>query len=175
MSAVLLALAATFAGLSLVAIGGINVLLPEIRRQVVDVHGWMSEPAFASLFAIANAAPGPNVIVVSLVGWQVAGVPGLLVATAAIVLPCGLLAFWVGRALARWGATRPVQVIKAAWAPLGLGLMLASGVTMMRAVDHDLLSVAISLGASLFVVVSRRNPLWPLAIGSLASMVALHL
>ena len=174
MSAVLLTLAATFASLSLVAIGGINVLLPEIRRQVVDVHGWMSEPAFASLFAIANAAPGPNVIVVSLVGWQVAGPAGLLVATLAIVPPACLLAFWVGRALARWGGTRPVQVIKAAWAPLGLGLMLASGVTMMRAVDQDLLGLVISLGTALFIVTSRRNPLWPLAAGTLASVVALH-
>jgi chromate transporter len=59
--------------LSLVSIGGINVLLPEIRRQVVNVHGWMTDAAFAHAFAIASAAPGPNVIVVSLIGWQVAG------------------------------------------------------------------------------------------------------
>ena len=71
--------------LSLVSIGGINVLLPEIRRQVVDVHGWMTDAAFAHTFAIASAAPGPNVIVVSLIGWQVAGWAGLLVATLAIM------------------------------------------------------------------------------------------
>lgn len=118
--------------------------------------------------------PRPNVIVVSLVGWQVAGAAGLLVATIAIVLPAGLLAFWVGRAIVRWGGTRPVQVIKAAWAPLGLGLMLASGVSMMRAVDQGAPGVAISLGTALFVVASRRNPLWPLALGTLAGVAALH-
>jgi chromate transport protein ChrA len=66
MTSVLMELARTFAMLSLVSIGGINVLLPEIRRQVVDVHGWMTDAAFAHTFAIASAAPGPNVIVVSL-------------------------------------------------------------------------------------------------------------
>jgi hypothetical protein len=73
MTGILAELARTFALLSLVSIGGINVLLPEIRRQVVDVHGWMTDAAFAHTFAIASAAPGPNVIVVSLIGWQVAG------------------------------------------------------------------------------------------------------
>jgi chromate transporter len=87
MTGVLAELARTFATLSLVSIGGINVLLPEIRRQVVDVHGWMTDAVFAHTFAIASAAPGPNVIVVSLIGWQVAGWPGLLVATLAIMIP----------------------------------------------------------------------------------------
>src|SRR5262245_7100846 len=108
MSGPLADLAGTFGMLSLVSIGGINVLLPEIHRQVVDVHGWMSDAAFANLFAIANAAPGPNVIVISLIGWQVAGLAGLLVATLAIMIPSCSLAFLVGRGIARWGSSRIV-------------------------------------------------------------------
>lgn len=168
-------LAATFASLSLVSIGGINVLLPEIRRQVVDVHGWMSDAAFTSTFAIANAAPGPNIIVVSLVGWQVAGTAGLLVATLAIMVPACTLTWIVARMLVRWSQSAAVAVVKRAWIPLALGLMLASGVSMMRAVDRDLVTVAISLGTAAFVVLSRRNPLWALAAGTVANIVALHL
>lgn len=167
-------LAATFASLSLVSIGGINVLLPEIRRQVVDVHGWMSDAAFTSTFAIASAAPGPNIIVVSLVGWQVAGMAGLVVATLAIMVPACTLAWIAARMLARWSHSTAVAVVKSAWVPLALGLMLASGVSMMRAVDRDVVTGVISLGTAAFVVLSRRNPLWALATGTVANIVALH-
>ena len=154
MTSVLMELARTFAMLSLVSIGGINVLLPEIRWQVVDVHGWMTDAAFAHTFAIASAAPGPNVIVVSLIGWQVAGWAGLLVATLAIMIPsCALAALVL----------------------LGLGLMLASGVSMMRTVDGDAFTVAISLATAAFVVASRRNPLWALAAGTCVNIIALHM
>jgi chromate transporter len=173
MTSVLAEFARTFAMLSLVSIGGINVLLPEIRRQVVDVHGWMTDAAFAHTFAIANAAPGPNVIVVSLIGWQVAGWAGLLVATLAIMIPsCALL---TARVLARWSDSEAVAVLKAALVPLGLGLMLASGVSMMRTVDRDAFTVAISLATAAFVVASRRNPLWALAAGTCVNIVALHM
>jgi chromate transporter len=172
---VLAELARTFAMLSLVSIGGINVLLPEIHHEVVDVHGWMTDAAFAHTFAIASAAPGPNVIVVSLIGWQVAGWPGLLVATLAIMGPSCVLAFGVGRLLARWSASRVVAIVRDALVPLGLGLMLASGVSLMRAVDTDVVTVAISLAAAAFLLLSRRNPLWALAVGTCVNIVALHL
>jgi chromate transporter len=174
MTGVLAELARTFATLSLVSIGGINVLLPEIRRQVVDVHGWMTDAVFTHTFAIASAAPGPNVIVVSLIGWQVAGWPGLLVATLAIMIPSCTLAFFAARVLARWSDSRAVAVIKDALVPLGLGLMLASGVSMVRTVDHDALTVAISVATAVFVLTSRRNPLWALAAGTCVNIVALH-
>jgi hypothetical protein len=65
-------------------------------------------------------------------------------------------------------------VVKAAWIPLGLGLMLASGVSMMRTINRDGLTLIISLGTALFVLLSRRNPMWALGIGTLANIVALH-
>ena len=70
-----------FSSLSLLAIGGINALLPEIHRVVVDVEGWMTSAEFADLFALAQIAPGPNAMVVSLIGWKAAGVLGAFVAT----------------------------------------------------------------------------------------------
>lgn len=90
---VLGALARVFSVLSLVSIGGVNSLLPEIRRQVVTVHGWMGDDVFARLFAISHVAPGPNIIMVSLIGWHVAGLAGLTVATLAILIPSCTLAF----------------------------------------------------------------------------------
>ena len=175
MSDVLVDLGRSFAALSLVSIGGINALLPEIHRQVVVVHGWMTDIAFASAFAIANASPGPNVILLSLIGWQVAGLPGLLVATLAIMIPSCTLAYFAGRMLGRWSGSGIVALLRDALVPVALGLMLASGVSMMRTVDRDAAAVAISLAAAAFVYLTKRNPLWALTAGALANIAALHL
>ena len=83
MNDTLIAIATIFSQLSLLAFGGGNTILPEMQRQVVDVHHWMSAHEFTALFALAQAAPGPNMMIVSLVGWHVAGWSGLLVASLA--------------------------------------------------------------------------------------------
>ena len=167
----LIDIAQVFAALSLVSIGGANATLPEIRRQVVEVHGWMGDTGFADAFAISHAAPGPNIIMVSLIGWQVAGLAGLLVATAAIVVPSCTLAFIVSRTLSRWADHPAVGLIKAGLVPVALGLILASGVAMMRVAAQDVVGIAIGLGTAAFVVLSRRNPLWALAVGSTVMVV----
>ena len=129
-------IAETFASLSLVAIGGANAVIPDIHRQVVEVQGWMNDAAFANLFAIAQAAPGPNVLVVSLIGWHVAGLAGLAVATVAMILPASLLAFAAGRLLARFARASWVRHVQTGLVPIAVGLILASGVVMGRAADH---------------------------------------
>ena len=73
---VLIELAAQFLVLSLLSIGGANAVLPEIHLRVVETEGWMTDADFAQLFALSQAAPGPNVLIVSLIGWKVAGVVG---------------------------------------------------------------------------------------------------
>lgn len=171
----LIQIARVFALLSLVSIGGANAVLPEDRRQVVDVQGWMTDAAFANLFAISNAAPGPNVILVSLIGWQLAGLAGLLVATMAIMISSCTLAFVAGRAVTRWSDKRWIGLLKEGLVPVALGLILSSGVSMMRTADHDALTIAISLATAVFVVFSRRNPLWAIAAGTCVSIAVLHL
>lgn len=170
----LLQIARVFALLSLVSIGGANAVLPEIRRQVVVVHGWMSDSAFANIFAISHAAPGPNIIMVSLIGWQLAGLAGLLVATLAIMAPSCMLAFVAGRVIARWSERRWIRLLREGLIPLALGLILASGLSMTRMADHDAITLVISLGTAAFVVVSRRNPLWAIAAGTAANIVVPH-
>jgi chromate transporter len=171
---ILIQIARVFAVLSLVSIGGANAVLPEIRRQIVDVQGWMNDGVFANLVAISNAAPGPNIILVSLIGWQLAGLAGLLVATLAIMIPSCSLAFLAGRVVNRWSETRWIALLKEGLIPVTLGLILASGVSMMRTADHDALTIAISLATAIFVVFSRRNPLWAIAAGTGVSIAALH-
>jgi chromate transporter len=171
----LIQIARVFAVLSLVSIGGANAVLPEIRRQIVDVQGWMNDALFANLFAISHAAPGPNIILVSLIGWQLAGLAGLLVATLAIMIPSCSLAFLAGRVVSRWSDRRWIGLLKEALVPVALGLILASGISMMRTADHDALTRAISVATAAFVVFSRRNPLWAIAAGTCVYVAALRL
>ena len=85
------ALAQIFTQLSVLAFGGGNTILPEMQRQVVDVHGWMTAADFSALFALGQAAPGPNLMVVTLVGWHVAGWSGMLVTTLAKFGPSSII------------------------------------------------------------------------------------
>ena len=72
----LLTLAGYFALMSLFAIGGANSAVPEMQRIAVEVEGWMTARQFTDIFAIAQVTPGPNVIIVALIGYQVAGLIG---------------------------------------------------------------------------------------------------
>jgi len=169
------ALVTAFAPLSLLMVGGANAIIPEIHRQAVEAHGWMDDTAFAALFAVAQVAPGPNILIVSLIGWQVAGLAGLLVATVAINLPHCVLTFWVGRAIQRVGDAPWLRSVKDALVPVTVGLILASGVVMARAVGHGVLTVCIVAVTAAFILFTGRNPLWVLAGGTLASLAAAHL
>lgn len=168
-------IARVFALLSVVSIGGANAVLPEIRRQVVVVQGWMSDATFANLFAISHAAPGPNIITVSLIGWQLASLAGLLVATLAIMIPSCTLAFIAGRVITRWSERRWTKLLRERLVPLALGLIFASGLSMMRVADHNTLTTIIRLATAAFVSLSRRNPLWAIVAGAAANMAALQL
>jgi chromate transporter len=162
-----------FASLSLVSVGGGNAILPAMHRQVVEATGWMSDATFANLFAISQAAPGPNMMVIALIGWHLCGLAGLAVAMLSFVLPSSTLAFFVGRLVERRPDARWVAPVKQGLVPVAIGLTLAGGVVMARAADHGMPGVAITALAALFVIASDRNPVWALAAGAVLSMLGL--
>ena len=166
------ALASTFAMLSLVSIGGANATLPEIHRQVVTTLGWMDDRTFAHLFAISQIAPGPNILVVSLIGWHMAGLVGLAVATLAILVPSSAIAFAAGRVIARWDDAVWVRIVRAGLIPVAVGLIAASGAVAARANDHTASAWVITIAAAAAFCVTKRNPILLLAGGALAGMAA---
>ena len=105
-SGALVALFVQFTVLSLFAIGGASTVVPEMQRQMVEIRGWLSDRQFSELYAIAQAAPGPNVMFVALLGHYIAGAPGAIVATAAMCGPTCLLAYGVSRTFERFRAAR---------------------------------------------------------------------
>jgi chromate transporter len=152
-----------FASLSLLAIGGINALLPEIHRVAVDVEGWMTSAEFADLFALAQLAPGPNAMVISLLGWKVAGIPGAFVATIAACGPSSLLSYFAMRGLERMRNGKARAVLQRALAPIAIGLILASGYTLARAADRSPGALLLTVVATAAIAFTRVNPVWILA------------
>jgi chromate transporter len=124
---ILLELGLYFAVLSLLSFGGMSSVLPEMQRYMVDVKGWMSANEFMQLFAVAQAAPGPNVLMSSLVGWKVAGFAGSLVALGAMCGPAAVLAWWVSDLWERFRGSPWRKLIQRALGPLVVGLVLAGG------------------------------------------------
>jgi chromate transporter len=148
---------------SLMAVGGATALIPEMHRQVVDLNGWMNNADFAALFAIAQAAPGPNVIFVSLIGWKLAGIPGALVCTLGMCVPSALLAFGVGRLWDRFGHSPWRQAIERGLAPITIGLVLGSGCLLVKATGTRWPLLAIAALSAALSYRSQKNPLWWLA------------
>jgi chromate transporter len=168
---VLWELAAQFFVLSLLSIGGANAVIPEIQLRVVETEHWMTDADFAQLFALSQAAPGPNVLIVSLIGWKVAGVAGGVVAMLAMSGPSSLLTYAVAHAWERFRDAPWRIAIQRGLAPVTVGLILASGYILTRTADHSWSAYAIT-GATLVVALSTRlHPLWML--GAAAALGAL--
>jgi chromate transporter len=161
----LLTLAWTFGLMSLFAVGGANAAIPEIHRIAVELRHWMTDTQFADVFAISQLSPGPNVLIVTLIGYQVAGVVGALVATLAMCGPTAMLAYYVSRFLKRSSQSPWPAIIQAALVPLSIGLMSASGLILVETSDRSLIAVLITAVAAVLAFATRLNPLWLLLAG----------
>jgi chromate transporter len=155
----------TFGLMSLFAIGGGNSAIPEMHRVAVDVHHWLSDKQFADIFAISQMSPGPNVLIVTLIGYTVAGIAGALTATLAMCGPTAIFAYYVSRLLGRSSHSRWPAIIQAALVPLSIGLMGASGWILMQASDRTWVAVLITLATAALAFATRLNPFWMFLAG----------
>ena len=151
--------------MSLFAVGGANSAIPEMHRVAVDVNHWLTDKQFTDVYAIAQLSPGPNVLIVTLIGYTVAGLPGALVATVAMCVPTAVLALIVSRFLTRSSQSRWPSIIQAALVPLSIGLMGASGFILARSSDRTVVAVLVTVGAAVLASVTKLNPLWMLVVG----------
>jgi len=166
-------LAADFATISMLSVGGASSVLPEMHRSLVEVHGWMTSQEFAELYALAQAAPGPNVLVVSLLGWKAAGIAGALVSTLAMVLPSSLFTFYVDRAWRGEAATVWREVIDNGLAPLTIGLIAAGGAMLAAASDTNAAAAVFTAASALIAWRTKVHPLWLIAAGALAGIAGI--
>ena len=166
----LLALAGYFALLSLFAVGGANAAIPEMHRVAVDAMHWMSDKQFADMFAISQLSPGPNVIIVALIGYHVAGLAGASVAITAMVVPTCTLAYFVARTWDRFKDARWRIAVQAGLVPVSLGLIAASAFVLARAADHTAVAGLLTAATALVAFATRINPLFLFAAGAVLGL-----
>ncbi len=164
--------------LSLLAVGGAISTLPEMHRYLVTQHGWLSESQFNASISIAQAAPGPNILFVALLGWHVGinnggiayGLLGVAICMAGILLPSTTLTFLAARWLHAHRDLRSVRAFKLGMAPIVIGLLMATSWLMAAAQpdpQHDWPLWALSAVCTLVVWRTRLHLLWLLGLGAL--------
>jgi len=169
----LVALFLHFLMLSAMAVGGTQTVMPDMHRYVVDVHHWITTRQFADAYALAQAAPGPNVMYVTLIGWQVAGWTGAIATTIALVIPPTIFTLLFMRLSARNPDAPFGRALRRGLAPVAIGLTLASAWILVRSVNHDWHGYLITVLAVAIVLRTRVNPLWLIAAGTVAGMAGL--
>lgn len=163
---ILLLLAIVFTQLSLLAFGGGNAILPEMQHQVVTVHHWMTAEQFSSLFAMAQAAPGPNMMIVPLVGWHVAGLAGLLVTSLAKFGPSSIITIYALKFWQRFKAHPLRARFEKALKPITVGLVLVSAWLIADASAQNLLLVMIVIVTAILGMFKKVHPLWVMVLGA---------
>ncbi|OGA21692.1 MAG: hypothetical protein A3I01_05495 [Betaproteobacteria bacterium RIFCSPLOWO2_02_FULL_65_24] len=156
-----------FLMLAAISIGGTDTVLPDMHRYLVEVHGWITSKQFADAYAIARAVPGPNMLYVTLLGWQVAGLTGAIATTLALAIPPVTITLLVVRLSARNPGAPLGRAIKLGLAPITIGLMFATSWILMRAVNDDWRGYLVTFITLVVVLRTRLNPLWLIAAGAL--------
>ena len=163
-----LQLFANFLVLSFLAIGGAITTTPEMHRYLVTERGWLDDAQFTSSIAIAQAAPGPNVLFVAVLGWNVAGPLGALATMAGILIPSTALSLWA----TRWGharrATRGVRAFTSGMAPLTIGLLLATGWILAGPASGHAGAMLLVVATALVMIKTRLSPMWAVGAGAVA-------
>jgi chromate transporter len=185
-----LALLAHFLSLSLLAVGGAITTAPDMHRYLVATRHWLSDAQFSSAIAIAQAAPGPNVLFVALMGWGVGlnagGGPaggwhayalallGVVVTMTGILLPSGVLTFAATRWAHRHRERRAVRAFKIGMAPIVIALLIATG-WLLTAVHgqpaRDWPLWLLTAAATLLVWRTRLHLLWLIGTGAVLGML----
>ena len=164
--------------LSLLSVGGAITTAPDMHRFLVDQQHWLSDEQFNASIAIAQAAPGPNVLFVALLGWNVglnaggmlAGLLGVLLSLLGILIPSTVLTY----AAAQWGhrnrELRAVRAFKQGMAPIVVALLIATGWILASANGSSLKDWPVwlvTVVTALIVWRTRTHLLWLLGAGAL--------
>ncbi|HJV79771.1 chromate transporter [Noviherbaspirillum sp.] len=167
-----------YLALSLLSVGGAITTAPDMHRYLVDEQHWLTDPQFNASIAIAQAAPGPNVLFVALMGWHVGintgslwmGLFGVLLTMVGIMLPSTTLTYLA----AQWGhrnrSLRAVRAFKLGLAPIVIALLISTGWILTSAHDNparDWRLWLLTLVAALLIWRTRMPLLWMLGVGAL--------
>jgi chromate transporter len=162
-----------FMMLSFLAIGGFASILPEMHRYVVEVHAWLTSAEFAQIYSLAQVAPGPNVMYVPLIGWQMAGWFGAIATLTAVVVP----SFSLTLAIAHLYSLHPKAAfgvaLRRGLTPITIGLIFASAWILLPAVNRDWRGYVLTALTVVAVLRTKVNPIWVLLAGAVAGIAGI--
>jgi chromate transporter len=168
----LIALTVQLAILSSISFGGFPTVLANVRDFVVVTHGWMTDRDFANFFALAQAVPGPNMILMmGFVGWKVWGIPGAVASALATFGPPCTMYFGAYRIWDRFRGASWQQIVRIGLVPVTVGLIIGSGIVMARTADATWQAVTVTVATTALMLRTRLNPfLTLLAAGVLGGL-----
>lgn len=171
----------TFALLSLLAVGGGTAVLPEMKHDAVQVHHWVTDTQFAQIYSLGQLAPGPNMTCVILIGYEVAGVAGLLAVLVAFFFPACLLCYFVSQIWDAAAGSPWRSAVQRGMAPIVIGLMLAGCYALGKTAtlnpakgwDFNLVTIGIGVAVAVILSLTRVNPALTILGGGVAGFFLL--
>jgi chromate transporter len=158
------------APLSLMTIGGGLSIVGDLQRLSIE-HGWFTAGGFNEIFALSRVAPGPATLIVTLIGWHVAGLAGAIAASLAIFLPSSVLTYGVARL---WHAHRSsiwARAVATGLAPIAAGLIISSTAALLQHAVGQYIAWLVAILTAVLSWKTRSGPLPLLAIGAAVFLV----
>ena len=160
--------------LALISFGGVPGVLPDLREFVVVTQAWLSDREFADCFAVVQAIPGPNMILMmGFLGWKIAGMPTAMAASLVTFVPPCALAYATFGFWERFRETAWQQRVRRGLAPVTIGLVIAGGYVMAGTGGGAWPGLAATAVAAALMLATRISPLWLLAAGAALGGVGL--
>jgi chromate transporter len=159
-------LIAHIALLAIISFGGVPGVLPDLRDFIVTANGWLTDREFVDCFAIVQAIPGPNMILMmSLIGWKVGGLATAIASALVTFLPSCALAYTAFRFWDRHGGAIWQQRVRRGLGPVAIGLVIAGDFVMAHTGNVGWSSLAVTAAAVGLMLTTRINPLWLVCAG----------
>jgi chromate transporter len=160
---VLIHLALTFGMLSLLAVGGGTAVLHEMQ-EVLQARYHITPEMFVHVYSVGQLAPGPNMTMVLIFGYQIMGAMGALITGIAFFLPSSILCFAIGRLWNRIGDTPWRRAVQNALEPISIGLMCSGVYAVARAALSGPLSIGLAIVTFGIILRTRINPVYVILI-----------
>ena len=155
----LIHLALSFALLSLLAVGGGTAVLPEMQSLLAHQFG-IDHTQFVHIYSFGQLAPGPNMLMVLVIGYQLAGLIGAGVVLLSFFLPSSILCFYIGRLWNRFGESPWRRTVQNALEPISIGLMASGVFAVGKASIVSPLTLTLSVATFFLILRTKINPVW---------------
>ena len=153
-----------FLSLSVFATGGAMALASDMHRYVVDQHAYITHTQFMNSIALAQAAPGPNILFITVMGWQIAGLPGALATTLGIAMPALIFPFVISRLGRMKQFDRMLKALQRGLGPVALGLMASTSFLLVRQAPGVWIGAAMIAATVLVLAFTKVPPLVLIAV-----------